>query len=339
MLTFGDLRDPTGDVARAAGLDPCSEDFRAYCLSAVRQLIRRGNWFSTVYPMRGCIRDRTVTWPRGVGTILALNVCERPSQLANRWYQFMPLDSSHVRDGLHYNRHGWAGNLITEETSTSPVFNPIKSAGMLLQFNISQAIDAGKTITIYGIDQNGQTIRTKWPDGVFRDGVQIVLAAPFVQSPFSIRHVTRVVKQVTAGFVNVYQFNPIGSFLLDLAQYEATETNPDYIVSRIIGARDRNWEQCSNHVEQVSALVKMNFVPFHDDGDLVQIDCEDAIANMVLSIRCKEEKDLSNAATYEAAALRELNKQIQDRFPIEQFQVSYRPYGSARLQKVTGGFI
>lgn len=333
MITFSQLK--TGVVGDESGLDVESDDFLKICRAAVRQLMNRGGFFSTVQPMNGCVRDNIITWPRHVGTILALNVCNRPSQLSNRWYQFMPLDPSHVRDALHYEKFGWGGNLMTESVGTSPVFNPIKSAGMVIRTFISQPTDAGKTITWFGTDGNGQNIRTERSDGTFQDGVRVVLANPYVDTPFVIRHVSRVVKDETNGPLNCYQYSASGNFLIDLAQYQPTEMNPEYVTTRITGCRSGGW----NGIAQISALVKLEFVPFKYDSDLVQIDSEDAIRDMVLSIRKKGQGDLGGAGTYEASAIRELQKQLQQKFPIEQFQVSSSVYGSARLNKVMGGFI
>ena len=344
MITFKQLKDPSGTVARSGGLDPQSVDFRQYVNDAVRELMRRGNWWATVQPIVGCVRDRVVTWPRSVGAILALNTCDRPTEVSNHWYQFMPLDPSHVRWAREYDRWGRAGNVMTETTNTACVFNPIVTDGMNLQFYISQPTDAGKFITVYGIDGNGQVIRSKRPDGTFQDGIVLMLANPYVQSPFTIRHVHRIVKDVTDGQVNAYQYSVPGAFSVDLGSYEPTETNPEYITTQIRGHgapdnwhyKQGNWNRCPG---QISALVKLNFIPFFHDNDLVQIDNVDAIRDMLLSIRYREQSNMEQASVYEQSALRELNKQMQDRFPIEQFQVSFRPYGSGLLSKVTRGFI
>jgi hypothetical protein len=333
VITFSKLK--YGAVGRAAGLDVESCDFLQYCNDAVEQLMNRGNFWATVQPMRACVRDRIVTWPREVGTLLAVNHCDYPSEISNHWFEFMPLDTAHVRDACAFNLQGWAGTLMTESSNTSCVFNPIKAEGFTLRFFISLLSDVGKTITVYGVDVNGQIIRTTRTDGTVQDGVQLVLASPYVETPMAVRHVTRIAKDVTDGDINAFQWNVAGGFLLDLAKYQPTERNPEYITTRVTGAR--NGYDC-NCLRQVSALVKLNFVPFRYDNDLVQIDCDAAIRDMVLAIR-KKEQGAADWPEYEKSALYELNKQVQNKFPLEQFQVSFRPYGSARLQKRMRGFI
>lgn len=320
MLTFGDLQN--GAVGRSSGMDVSGYDFLKYSNDAVRQLINRGNWWSSVMPMIGCVRSGVITWPRGVATILGLNLCDRQTVLSNRWFQFMQPDSRHRHWAHDFTRAGWHGQLRVESTSTSPVFNPIMAEGFTVRTFITDPADVGKTITFYGTDVNGQPIFSTRADGTIQEGVQVVLASPSVDTPVAIRHISRVVKDVTSRDILCYQFNVAQGFLLDLARYQPTETSPAYITTAV---RGHHCDQGCNR--QVEALVKMNFVPFQFADDLVQIDNEDAIRDMLLAIRKKEQGDIAGSVAYETSAIRELNFQMKNRFPDEQFIVNFRPFG------------
>jgi len=303
-------------------------DFNRYCNDAVRQLLLRGNWWSTVQPVTGCVRDRVVTWPRGVSTILAMDVCDRSTVMVNRWYQFMQPDAWHRKAASEYARNGWYGRMHTESRNTACVFNPIKSEGFVIRTFITQPTDAGKTITYFGIDVNGQPIITARADGTIQEGVEVTLTKPYVDTPMAIRHVTRVKKQETDGDVIAYQYSVAGNFMLDLGRYQATELNPEYITTVVSGGSHQNAGCLAN----VNALVSMAFVPFKFDDDLVQIDSEDAIRDMFLAVRKKEQGDISASLAYETSALRELNYQMRHRFPDEQFVVNFRPFGNQSLE-------
>jgi hypothetical protein len=322
MLTLLQLK--TGPVGRASGLDVQSQDFLSYCNDSVRQLMNRGNWWSTVQVMTGCVRDNCVVWPREVAAVLALNTCRDRTIVHNKWFQFRPLDSSWRSEVNSYNRNGWAGSLITESLDTTPVFNPIKAQGFAIRFFIDLAADAGKTITVYGTDVNGQEIISTRADGTIQSGVQVTLAVPSADTPMAIRHVTRIVKDETSGPVRAYQHNVAQGFLLDLGIYQPTEKNPEYVTSRIIGCRSGGGGGC---YEQISAMVKLKFISFKYDGDLVQIDSQDAIRDMLLSLRNKEQGDMPASAAYEMSAFRELNYQMKNLFPDEQFIVNFLPFG------------
>ena len=235
MITFRQLK--TGAVGRASGLNVEGCDFLRYCNDSVRQLMNRGNWWATVQIMTGCVRDNCIVWPRGVAAILALNTCRDHTIVHNKWFSFRPLDSSWHSEMENYNRNGWAGDLITESLNTTPVFNPIKSEGFTIRFFISQPSDAGKAISVYGVDVNGQNIRTQRTDGTIQDGAQVILENPYVDLPFAIRHVSRMAKAETDGEVRAYQYNLAQGFMLDLALYQPSEINPEYVTSRIIGCR------------------------------------------------------------------------------------------------------
>lgn len=332
MLTFKQLK--LGPVGRASGLDINGCDFLTICRDAVRQLMNRGAWFSTVAPLDACIRDNVVTWPRGTATILGLDINGHPTHVANLWYQFMQPNMHHNGWAREYRRRGWFGEATIETRNTSCVFNPIKAEGFVLRTFITQPSDAGKFITFYGFDINGQPIITRRPDGTIQPGVKVAMLNPMVDTPVVIRHVTRVVKDETDGDVLVYQYNVAGGFQLDCARYQPTETNPQYITTTLHGMCNlRQHPNGANDgcIRCVSSLIKMDFVPFKFDDDLVQIDTEDAIRDMVLSIRKKDQGDMVTSAEYEVSALRELNFQMRQRFPDDQFQVNFRPFGSDDL--------
>lgn len=328
MITFRQLK--FGPVGRAAGYDIESCDFLTICRDAVRQLMNRGGWFATVNPLDACIRGNVVTWPRGVSTILGINVNEMPLPISNMWYQFMQPNMHGNGWARAYRQNGWFGNANVETTGRAVVFNPIRAEGFSIRTFITMPSDVGKFITYYGTDVNGNPIITTRPDGTVQYGVQVKLASPMVETPVAIRHVTRVVKDETDGDVIAFQYNLAAGFMLDLARYQATETNPEYITTALRGVCNlrQHPNSCNDGcVRCVSSLVKLNFVPFKFDDDLVQIDCEDAIRDMVLAIRKKDQGDLQASLAYETSALRELNYQMKERYPDDQFQVNFRPFG------------
>lgn len=328
MLTYKQIK--YGPVGRAAGMDVEGCDFLTITRDAVRQLMNRGGWFSTVAPLDACIRDGVVTWPRGTSTILGLNVNNHPTHVSNLWYQFMQPNMHHNGWAREYRRRGWFGEGNTETRGLSPVFNPIKAEGFTLRTFITLPSDAGKFITFYGTDVNGQPIITARSDGTIQPGIKLALVNPSVDTPVAIRHITRVVKDETDGDVLVYQYNLAAGFMLECARYQPTEVNPQYIQTVIHNmCRLRQHPNSANDgcVRCVSSLIKMDFVPFKFDDDLVQVDSEDAIRDMVLSIRRKDSGDISGSEAYEISALRELNFQMRQRFPDDQFQVNFRPFG------------
>lgn len=335
MLTFSQFK--LGPAKRIAAVVSSSSEFSDLTNDAVRQLMNVGSFFGTVQPMRGCVYGDCITWPREVGSVLAVNSCEHPIPVSNMWGSFVPWDQSHIQCATRHIREGFAGNVGVQNDGFASVFNQITCGQeVYLQFYITRPEDIGRHITVFGIDDNGQVARSQRQDGTWQDGWVLTFALPYVQTPGKMRRVDRVIKDSTAGPINGYQWdgtslrdatNPL---LFDLAHYAASETVPQYVHSRIRGSG--NSCACSGN-KQISALVKLAYVPIKHDDDLVLIDNMDALRDMIFSIREKEAGNLNQSQALELSAIRELNRQMRDRFPIEQFQVSFRPYGTARLEK------
>jgi hypothetical protein len=335
MLTFGEFKCSV-NTKNLSGVCVDSPDFVSYTNGAVQQLARRGNWFGTLRSMRACVYDTGVAWPRHVATIFAIKTCNHVMDLYNRWFSFLPMEDCSRYWGEWSGSGAWGNGAswgvgpgfgrrgFTESDGNVPVFNPISCGNQVfLQFVVSDPTDVGKTITVMGIDYNGQVVRTQRPDGTIQEGIVLTLAVPYVQTPFQFRHVTRVVRQATNYPVRGYQVLSSGA-LLDLCYYEPTEVSPEYVHTHISSRWGRGQNGC---IGQVEALVKIKPIPVKHDQDLLLIDNETALANMVMAVRFKEQGDLANARGYEVEAFRELNYQMHNLFPDEQFVVNFRPFG------------
>lgn len=324
MLTFGVFRKG-GTARRMTGVCVDSRDFASYTNGAIDQLLRRGKWWGTFRSVRACVYDNCVTWPRHVQTILSVRMGNGVQNVFNQWFNFLPMQHCgyFYRDWSLNGRHHY-GHSVNE--NTSPVFNPIGcNQNVFLQFFIDSPTDIGKGITVIGIDSNGQFVRTQRDDGTIQDGVRLTFAKPFVQTPMMFRHVLRVNKDETHYPVRGFQLNPTTGLLLNLAYYEPSETSPEYVRTKVGMSQQRIYTGCCE--AEIEALVKIKFVPVKYDDDVLLIDNEAAIANMIMAQRLKEAGDLANSRAYEADAFRELNFQMKDFFPDEQFVVDLQLFG------------
>lgn len=320
LKTFGDIQKSR--VIQVASADPTSDDFLSLVNSATRQLMTRGNWWGTVQPMQGCVFGNCVTWPRYVESILALDVCGHHTIPANRWYRFTQWDEQVGQWARRWRDSG--SRYVTDSDGTMPVFNPIPCGHpMTIRFYVDNALDAGKTIRIYGLDSNNQPLTGARPDGTVQDGLVITLAVPYASSPMALNRIDRVVKDVTLGRVRGYQVDTNG-VLYDLCIYEASETSPDYVRTRIPG------QGCCR---MIMAMVKLAFVPVVFPDDLVLIENEDALRDMIISIKRKEAGDLAGSRAMEVSAFRELNYELKNRMPDEQFRVDFQPFGNDTLER------
>ena len=306
-------------IVQVANAAPTSQEFISLVNEAVDQLMRRGNWFGTVQPMQGCVYDGCVVWPRYVASVLALNSRCRHTTVANHWYQFMDWDrASHYGLYEDFRRRGRA--MVSINDGTLPVFSPIPcGAQRYIRFYCDSQEDAGKNIVIYGKDGNNQVLWGARPDSTVQDGWQLELAVPYVQTPAPLNTLFRVVKDQTAARVRAYQVDSNG-VLYDMAVYDPSEISPDYVRTRV------------GHTPggMITALVKLAFVPVQYPDDYVPIENMEAIANMVYSIKKKEQGDLQEAVALDKLAIRSLNYEMRTRYPDEQFVFNWHPFGRGR---------
>ncbi len=348
MLIFSQLKTNNGILA-AASKCADSDDFTQYVNSAVERLMTRGNWWATVQKIQVCVYGGCITWPRYVGTLLASNLCRLPRPVQGNWYEFMPLLGGTISPKRGFGEFYWDGNrgfygnhndaVVTENDGWSPVFNQIDcNTGRYVRFYPRCQKDVGKSITIYGIDSNGQTISTRDSSGNWSEGAKLTLAIPFVSSPMLVRRVERVVKDITQCPVNGYQYDPVNDVLFNLAQYDPQETTPMYQHSMVRGfdrscgcnpVTQTGTPQSDPKARQVTALVKLAFQPVVSDNDLVLIDNIAAIKLMIYAIRKEDAGDSAAASEYEAKAIHELNLQLRDKIPLDQVPVSVMSFGTA----------
>ena len=146
-----------------------------------------------------------------------------------------------------------------------------------------------------------------------------------------VRRIDRVVKDVTQCQVLLYAYNATTDVLEDLAIYDPGETSPSYAryqlnVNRMnLGVM----ASCCGALNSVVALVKLRWIPVRFDTDLVIIDNLDALAYEVQCLRAQEAGDLQLAKGYEVAAVQELNRELEDAFPDDQFSASNEVFGGA----------
>lgn len=332
LLTFGELK--ASDVPDIAGVCRDSSQFTNYVNKATRMLMTRGDFFGTVEKIQVCTYNDCIVWPRYVGTVLAVNFMRRPTQVWNNWYSFVPLSlgdfGSH---GFRSTRGCYGGNATIIDDGLTPVFNPIACGHeYYIRAYPSTQEDIGKTVTIFGIDENGQVIRTGPSHGVWQEGVTLTLAVPFVSTSFKVREVVRITKEVTQGVVRYYQYDADTDLMQDLVWHDPGELTPAYRRSRLPRRRS-----CSgscpttpcNGLASVEAMVKLDFQPVSADSDLVLIANQDALRDAILAIRYSDNGDKDQALKYELSAIHEMNLDLDNKVPKEQTPVSIDPFGSA----------
>jgi hypothetical protein len=328
MLTLGDCQNDLG-LLRIASYCGTSPDFIDLINAATRQALRRGDWVGTVVPIYVCVTNGCVVWPRYVQTVRKLSFCRNPVKVQNPWYTYM--------EGVHNSCDGWAwggtsgtwmsdwGGHIRQQGKTS-VFQDIQGDGRLVRAYARCPGDLGQTLTIFGTDNNGQILQTQNGDGSFSTGAILTLQSPFASTSQYVRSIDYVLKDPTQCPVDLFAYNASALLLEPLATYDPTETRPSF--ERTSVNIPSGCVVSGGGCQQgVAALVKLKFIPAQAPTDLVLIDNLDALKLLVQSIKFREAGDRNGAKEYENDAIHELNRQLEEMSPDDQFAAIDSTFG------------
>jgi hypothetical protein len=321
MLTLAQCRNNAA-LKRIAGKCPTSQDFADLVNESVHRLLKRGAWFSTEVPVYMCVYQGCFVPPRYVLEIRKVNLCHQALPIRNLYYQFMPA----YQHNCGYQ--GWKGTEVGfSQNGTSPVFQDVMGEGRLIRAYARANSDLGKTMTIFGTDNNGQPLSTYQPDGSVTPGVTIVLASPFGSTATYVRHIDRIIRDATEDIVDVYAYNATTNLLEPVGQYEPNDTAPEFARYKLsapwpylsTGSVQPN---CCGTAQGVVALVKLRYIEAVNDTDMVLIDDISALKKMILSIIREDAGDFQGAKAFEMDAVSTLNRQLEDHNPEDQFAAS-----------------
>lgn len=341
MLTYAQIQDPSSGIERIAGVCSTSDQFGDFVNEACRRLLDYGNWWGSVVKFQGCIYNGCVTWPRQVETVLATNICGLPRPVVGGWFEFLQLNGGDIGRSRGGNigwdwgwgngwNGGWNGQArVVENDGTTPVFNqPPCGSAFYPRFYPRCQNDIGKTITVYGVDGNGQEFRTLDANNNWIRGQVLTLALPFVSASSALRKITQVVKDQTQCVVDGFWYDATNNAVWDMAHYQPTETNPNYEHSVI-----SHFHVCKNtdgttKPRTLLAFVKLRHIDMVLPNDITPLCSLGAIKLMVQSIK-KEDQYNEESLALQASAIKELNRELRNKIPLEQVPVTVESFGTA----------
>lgn len=321
-------------IKAVLGVCPGSPEGNSLVNRSCQRIMLRGDFAGTVVPMKVCVYAGCVVFPRFVGAIRKINLCRHPLEIRNFWHGFF--EKSEWRGNLDGWFNQWSGSEFQATPGAkSPVFQDIMADGRLIRaYPLCQA-DVGKTIKIFGIDTNGQPLMTNNADGTWSDGITLTLAIPFASTSISVRRIDRILKDVTQKDVYLFAYDPVAGVDERLGNYAPTDINPAFVryrlnISRCHVGTTGTTGNCGD-LKSIMALVKLRFIAAVSSDDLVLIDNMDALADMIVSIKKKDEGDLESAVAHEKFSIREMNLQLRDEFPDDQIPVDFGETGGTSI--------
>lgn len=305
-LRFWDIKNASR-IPQVLGL--CSTDARLadFINEAESRILHRGNWVGSQAQHLIRTINGKLTWPRHVLVPNGVSLCGCPLDIRNDWYEYLGNGPGQQDETC--------GMLQLIDRGVSVAFDDIDTQGLAdkkIRAYCDLADDAGKILTLQGVDENGNRIMTK-PAATWINGEQIVLTqSPGTLSTKKYTKLLGAVKDETFGFVRGYEVDSAtGLNTKPLFVYESTETLPSYRRSVIAGFGD---EDAANP-KTVTAWCNMRHLPVRrdpavNDNDMLVISNIPALKHMCLSIFYSEAHDQARAEQHEAACGRELQGEL-----------------------------
>lgn len=210
-LTVADVRN-----AFWRQVDPSDKDSTLF-LSALNEVCERilnsGNWKGTHGVVDFPSADEYITLPRRWEAIIGCCVERVPRPVFGRLHEF-----SSSGPGFYENLEYDLNLLIDQGEYPTEV---VQTEALPIRLTANNTEDAGRTVRLYGVDANGDTIF----DDSGIEGITVELDTVAVTTSQSFL-LTGVAKEPTLGTVTLSQVD--GVTVTPLATYEPTETRPLY---------------------------------------------------------------------------------------------------------------
>lgn len=327
MISFKKVRESRAIQIAAACSN--SAEFASLVNDASRRLLRRGDWFNTAVPVFVCIYNGCLVWPRYVAQVRKINICNYAIPVHNQWYNFLPANLP----ANTLNAYCGAETKVVQH-GVSPVFQDVMGEGRLIRAYTRCNVDAGKTVTIFGTDNNGQQLMTDNGDGTFSPGIILTLTdgSTFASSTTYVRHIDYIIRDATQCFISLYAYDVANDVLEDIGQYEPTDTEPSFVRQRltlappVCGAAISSTGCCSGRAG-VLAMVKLRHIDVAYDNDLLVMDNLDALKMEIMSIKSEESGNFNEKRQWESAAVEVLNRDLEINSPDEEFSASNNTLG------------
>lgn len=349
--TLGDARDNESGLPQIAGVCASGDAFRNYVNMSTRRLMKRGSWFSTDQVAQFCFDGCDVVFPRWVGTVQGVSLCNSGEiPINNNWGQILGPSCSWnngVFGNLNFGIGGYgscpAGWMGVVDNGMVPVYSQVSgTTGKQIAYAITRPEDVGKTITLYGTFIGGMPL-AEMRDGVWSEGLTItaisaggtVLPA-MTPSNNLVAKITSVVREETAGPTWLYEYGADANGVVglrDIGQYQPSEIRPRYRRMKIDGlcAEPSHTDSYGRKIRSLRAICHLEFIPVKHDSDFLLISDFDALG-LAIQGRILEEAGNSNDAELKyISAIRELNFEERTRRPSRQTSIRVNVSGSGRV--------
>lgn len=203
FLTYSEVQ--SSSIQNVVSESPTSPDFQQHIMEAVNRLMPRGDWAGTVVPIHTCVYRGCVVWPRYVDHVRRMASCHGNVPIHGMFYDFLDWRERRWHSARYWDGLGQDCRRNMVNKGWSPVFQDVQGDGRTIRLYNSVAEDIGATVTLYGLDNNNQPLRTRNTDGAtWSDGLTLTAQMPYAETPTFVRWIDRVIKSTSQGTLRLY---------------------------------------------------------------------------------------------------------------------------------------
>lgn len=277
-----------------------------------------------------------ITLPREVARLEAVTVCDRVVKVQMQQFEYLEFGNGRLPKLNRWDRR----NCLTAVYSRNnvPTFTDLSTATpQFIRVYYTDPADLnGARVLIQGTDASDNVIYSQAGfDQV--QGIYVTLQSPFAVTPFTVKTITGIQKDVTHGPVQIYQVDPATGAQVLLLTMESTEQVANY--------RRYYFDSLPRHCcpspsaadsVTVTALAKLELIPVIADTDYCLIQSLTALIHEAKAIRysdCDEKNAKAMAQEAHMQAVRVLSGQLGHYVGINEPAVIFAPFGSAKLTR------
>lgn len=284
--------------------------------------------------------DPYITLGRFGARLMAVDVCKKPIQINNQFYEYLLFGNGRQSPGCIGGRRRWSCS--GAEAYARGVFPSFRDMipGHLIRIRAESSLDVSgdKRVLVQGTDSTDTTITSL--DGSLRvQGVYVTVGSPFSDTPMTLNSLTGIQKDPTNGPIQFWDVDPLSgveTLILTMDPGELVSGYPRYFFKNLPLQCCPVIQVNSQPTVQVRALVKLNLIPVIVPTDYLLIQSMEAVIAEAQSLRydtidLPSAKQMSLLAHKEAIRL--LNGQLTHYYGTQTPAISLKVFGSAKLEK------
>lgn len=270
-----------------------------------QRLFDSGRWTGLTTEVTFASPDGFITLPRRCDSLLGVRFDTSPRLIWSKWHEFISGGPGEVSD------EGFSMSALIDQGPGFATFAD-PTALCTLRVKIADAQDAGVSVTLKGLDENGRVIHSA--SGI--EGITLTTVNPSADTTQTFTSVTGFQKAVSEGYMTLWSV--IDGVETQIGEYEPGETIANYRRYKI-GVQDAP--------DTITALAKRKFIPARSASDVVY---PESTAALIFGAKCYnyiKQDDIDRAEVYWRKVLEEVNNQTRQGRGASQQSQHISPHG------------